>query len=373
MLLEDLARELVESTSDLIGGRVLNVMNAEGVIIASTETDRVGSFHQGAFEAVRSGKVVNIHADELERYPGSKEGCNMPLRINGAIIGVIGIYGNPDEIQDIAHLLGVYATKCYQLEAMMRPRLSESTLRSQLMLYLLSPSGESEFAIRNIIETLDLQIQFPACIAVISAPDGLALPGQSEELCQDLHTLNFLNKRTDIWSTADNRMVLLCSSCDQRSISALTPLTQMGKGYRISFGSRCYSLRDIPGAYQEASTLDRICAESVCDVEEISFKCRYMLSDSAAKEAGFLETLYQKLCQEVPAGDRRVLLESAACYYACDHSVSAAAQKQYVHKNTLQYRLKRLLAALELTDQPAFLQEYVIRLLLDYLLCKTRS
>ena len=36
MLLEELARELVPVTSQLLGGRTLNVMDTNGVIIAST-------------------------------------------------------------------------------------------------------------------------------------------------------------------------------------------------------------------------------------------------------------------------------------------------------------------------------------------------
>lgn len=84
MLLEELAKDMVEVTSALIGGRTINIMNTDGVIIASSERERIGSYHQGAREAVRTGKVVNIRKDQLDRYPGAKEGCNMPLQIGRA-------------------------------------------------------------------------------------------------------------------------------------------------------------------------------------------------------------------------------------------------------------------------------------------------
>ena len=67
MLLDELAKELVEVTSSLVGGRTINIMNPEGIIIASTEHERVGSFHQGAREAVRTGKIVNISKDQVDR------------------------------------------------------------------------------------------------------------------------------------------------------------------------------------------------------------------------------------------------------------------------------------------------------------------
>ena len=93
MLLEDMANEIVSFTSELVGGRTINVMNTDGIIVASTEKHRIGSFHQGALEAVRTGKPVAIRADQLAQYPGAKQGYNMPLRVNGAVIGVVGIFG----------------------------------------------------------------------------------------------------------------------------------------------------------------------------------------------------------------------------------------------------------------------------------------
>ena len=60
MLLDELAAELVEVTSSLVSGRTINVMDTEGIIVASTEKRRIGTFHQGAREAVLTGKLVNI-------------------------------------------------------------------------------------------------------------------------------------------------------------------------------------------------------------------------------------------------------------------------------------------------------------------------
>ena len=122
MLLDDLAKELVSFTSDLMEGRTINIMNTEGIIIASTEEHRIGSFHQGALEAARPGKPVAIEPDQLSRYPGAKQGYNMPITIEGEIIGVIGVFGNPSEIKPLARLLEVFAMKYYQLEVQIKFR-----------------------------------------------------------------------------------------------------------------------------------------------------------------------------------------------------------------------------------------------------------
>ena len=81
MLLENLAKELVEFTSGLVGGRTINVMNTDGIIIASTEPHRIGTFHQGALECIQTEKPVSISKEQLDRYPVAKQGYNMPLRV----------------------------------------------------------------------------------------------------------------------------------------------------------------------------------------------------------------------------------------------------------------------------------------------------
>lgn len=125
MLLEELAEDLVSATSGLLDGRIINIMNPDGIIIASTQPERIGTFHKGARDAAVSGKPVSIRPDQIQEYSGAREGYNMPLRVGGNIIGVVGIYGEPSEIRYLAHLVEVYTEKYYQLEALIRPQYAQ--------------------------------------------------------------------------------------------------------------------------------------------------------------------------------------------------------------------------------------------------------
>ena len=82
-----LAQDFVEATSLLVGQRTINIMDQKGIIIASTEKHRIGDFHQGASEVLATGKPVRIKKEDLPRYPGTKEGYNMPIFLNDEIIG----------------------------------------------------------------------------------------------------------------------------------------------------------------------------------------------------------------------------------------------------------------------------------------------
>lgn len=371
MLLEELANELVEVTSSLVGGRTINIMNTSGVIVASTEHERVGSYHQGAIEAIRTGKVVNIRRDQRDRYPGAKEGCNMPLRVNGRIIGVVGIFGDPEEIRDIAHLLEVYATKYYQMEAMLQPRLAENTLRSRLLTSLLSPASSAMSEVHSLAENLNIHFRFPVYTIVFSSGQRLSLPGNTERLCRKLEEQAFLKKQHDIWGTVDERLVLVCSELEGRSLHTLRSLT--GEGYRISLGMPCTNLWQIQNAYNQALILDLSGDSPYSDIRDPAARCRYMLSRTAGMEEPFLEEMYQKLTDAFGREDCAILLESIRTYYDCEKGVAAASRKLFIHKNTLQYRVRRVLDTLDMGKFPAFQQEYLIRLILAHVNRKSRS
>lgn len=364
MLLDELAKELVDGTSALVGGRIINIMDPDGIIIASTEPERVGSYHQGAKEAARTGKVVNIYANQLDRYPGAKEGCNMPLRLGGRIIGVVGIHGDPDQIQDMAHLLEVYATKYYQLEAMLRPRMAESAMRIQLLLNLIAPSGGAVSATHNLLEKLNITFQFPVNTVVISAKSGVKIPQSAERIHQLLDKLGFQRKACDLWGIVEGRMVLLCSQCSGRDICSLRALN--AEGYRVSLGTPSANLYDIQTAYDQASIIDSACGTDFNDIRQMDVCCRYLLRRTAVQESSFLDGLYQRLLDTYGKENCQVMLESTEAYYTCNRSVTAAAKQQFIHKNTLQYRVKRILETLDLGDLPDFLQEYLLRLVLEH-------
>lgn len=93
--------------------------------------------------------------------------------------------------------------------------------------------------------------------------------------------------------------------------------------------------------------------------------CAYLLAATAQREEEYLETLERKLAA-FSDDERWALLSTAQAYYEADRSVGQAAQAMFIHKNTLQYRVRRLLEALELTRCSPFQQEYLVRLLLEH-------
>lgn len=85
----------------------VNIMNQNGMIIAtSKEHNRLGNFHEIAYEMIKKNIQV-MEINDKEKYQGTKNGVNMLLYENGTPIGVIGITGNPDVVRNIANIIRV--------------------------------------------------------------------------------------------------------------------------------------------------------------------------------------------------------------------------------------------------------------------------
>ena len=79
-------------------------MDLNGVIIASTDPERVGQFHGGAARILRENlDELRIFSDD--EYEGSRKGTNFLLRVNDEPIGVLGITGNYEEILPFASVI----------------------------------------------------------------------------------------------------------------------------------------------------------------------------------------------------------------------------------------------------------------------------
>ena len=365
MLLDEMAKELVTSTSEIVGGRTINIMNTEGVIIASTEEQRIGTFHQGALDAVRTGKPVAIEPEEVHLYPGAKQGYNMPIRIDGEIIGVIGIFGTPSEIKPLAQLLEVFAVKYYQLEAMSVPRLAEMELRTRLLRNILYPTDMTFRNVRMLMKELNFELTFPAAVAVVSSAAEDPEPSWGAAFSAALLEGKIVFSEKDLWGVLNDSVVILSSGNDLAARLERSGILSKGAGYRACIGDICRDFRWIPRSFEQAVTLQSFSASAMTDISEPQNRCHYLIRHTADREAECLDVFLSRMEETCSAEEIRVMMKSAAVYYEESHSVAKASEKLFIHKNTLQYRMKKLESILDIAGWPEFRKEFLVRLLLE--------
>jgi len=366
MILEQIADELVHATSALLNGRTVNVMNPEGVIIASTEPERIGTVHSGAVEAVRTRRTVQIRPEDVPNYPGAKQGCNMPIKVNGEIYGVVGIFGNPEEIQDTARLFELYVSKYLEAEALALRKLKENDLRLELFRLLTVYTKANAAYARTLADSVHFRMEFPMQAAIVSLGEedfSAADPGFQAFLHSQIP-----NER-DLFCVDKNRLLILHIIKDDEPMTERYPLVEQlfAKGAnKVCVGSPVTKPEEIKQSYQEAKALLDCANERYMDVTHSLSRVRLEISLAAGREENYLKDRLATLRKEMKEEDVSQLLESARVYYRAERSVQRAAERLFIHKNTLQYRMKRLLEALDLEGESPFTQEFLVRMLLCY-------
>ncbi len=96
-----LAQQIVDTVKDVCGQNV-NFIDHTGIIYASTDEKRIGSFHEIGKQAAEKGEMMEVDTDSL--FAGTQKGVNLPVFHNGSFVAVIGISGPPDQVRKYAYL-----------------------------------------------------------------------------------------------------------------------------------------------------------------------------------------------------------------------------------------------------------------------------
>jgi carbohydrate diacid regulator len=85
------AADIVDQLSNLINLKI-NIVGSDAIIIANSDRERVGDFHEATQQIIQN-KLEELVAVTDDQFVGTHAGTNLPLVIDGQIIGVVGITG----------------------------------------------------------------------------------------------------------------------------------------------------------------------------------------------------------------------------------------------------------------------------------------
>ncbi|MEU6139639.1 sugar diacid recognition domain-containing protein [Streptomyces sp. NPDC047081] len=122
MLSPSLAQEIAADTSAVIGFNVL-ITDAEGMVIGSGDTSRVGSFHEASVEVVRTQEPATHTAAQAQQLQGVRPGCTLPLVTGGRAVGTVGITGTPAQVRRFGLLVKRQTEILLRESVMLRSRL----------------------------------------------------------------------------------------------------------------------------------------------------------------------------------------------------------------------------------------------------------
>ncbi|MGN0256610.1 MAG: CdaR family transcriptional regulator [Chordicoccus sp.] len=329
---ERTARQIVDTVKDVCGYNI-NFIRPDGMILASTNPERVGTYHEIGHKAAQTGQAIEVSANDS--FYGTQQGVNLPFSYHGEIKAVIGITGDPDEVRKYAYLA--------QRITGLLLREQEYDARSR------NAGAEIHYFVRSLVRAEPVNHDFYL--------DFLNAHGIDESV-KYMTVLVRLDRR---YNPANLSMV------EQEILSAFrqteSPLFtfEYPNEYILILREEKYRpweyrFRQIAEKYGELLKVGIGMSHSL-----IHQNRSYGEADIAVRAAGtrggyaeYSSLHLEILLASVPEDVRRQYAEKTAgklgdkdrqmleTYFACGCSLKEAAEKLFVHKNTLQYHLDRI-------------------------------
>ncbi|HAS63056.1 MAG TPA: XRE family transcriptional regulator [Vibrio sp.] len=353
---ETIARQIVERTMKIIPYSV-NVMDEFGRIIGSGDPTRLRQRHEGSILAIAEQRVVAIDSATAEHLKGVKPGINFPIIYQDKVIGVIGISGEPDAVQQYGELVKMTAELIVEQAALMSQVEWHKRHREELVMQLIQGAQLDDGQIRVIAERLDLDLSKPRIAAVVQVmPDEHSAPLSLAHLQQLVHLLEFPERDNlvGILSVSTNEVVVLkpielnksgwsVESERKRVTKLLKRVRQLGKfKIRIALGDYFAGSDGLSKSYQTAKlTLDTIGDQD----GEVFFYQNHrlpVLLSSLFEESWKVEQLKAPFDLLMQKDTKGTLVNTLKSYFAQNCDAYQTCQLLHIHRNTLRYRLERI-------------------------------
>lgn len=346
-----LAREIVGELSAVTALNI-NIMDDTGHIIASGDPARIGSYHEGADRIIKQG-LEELIITEGTPLTGTRPGLNYPIIIQGRSVGVLGITGRYGDIVDSARIIkrmtelylqNAHATEQKQFGVSVRNRYIDEWVNGDVK----SITGEFVDRGRALGFDITLPRRFMDCSVYSPKNDtGMdtmrGMERAEESIAQYITGLD----RNNLYFKSGASLVLsVTETSDQglrRIAEQLSALTAVLAGLRLAVGIDAgeepfYAART---ALHRARVANHACMRTHRWDLRFYNDLRMELIVEGMPDADKIEFV-----QRLFAGytnreivDAVILLEN---YYETEGSVSGTAERLYIHKNTLQYRIKKI-------------------------------
>jgi len=334
--------------------RDVNIMDENGVILASTNPARKGQLHQGAAQIIQKQlPSLTIWKDDPEQ--GVQRGINLPISQDGRLVGVIGITGDPAEVSSFGDIIKRMTE--IMMDGIRRQEQSDLLDRAKSLfvenwLFAQQPDW-SELEIRGRL--LGFDVNAPYTVALLELADHEAgRCARTEDLAEMRSSLTLRLVQNHLQDDSSHYcavirskiIVLLCRSSRQNSFTKITKICQDIESYyglRISGGISDSSKdpMDIRRCYLEAQTAGAVAAQStrnrVVFYDQVSLE--FIVRSIPLSIKRDLRNMVFSHCSDQ---EREEFIAAIRLYFELDGSISRCADRLFIHRNTFQYRMDQL-------------------------------
>ena len=146
------AAKIIEKLAEYTSYNI-NIMDEQGIIIASRDKSRIGAFHEIAYIIVTQ-KTPQIEVTEDDDYLGVRNGVNLALLYKNKIVGVLGITGPPEEVKSVALIIKMTVETMLEYEMLKETGVQRQDLESRFIHRLLYEEDVDKKELSGLAEQL---------------------------------------------------------------------------------------------------------------------------------------------------------------------------------------------------------------------------
>ncbi len=345
------ALKIVNEINTIIEQKV-NIMNKKGIIISSTDTDRVGQLHEGA-EKVINERLEMLIIENDNEYKGTKKGINFPIIVNNKIAGVIGITGEYDDIERYAKLIKrLTEILLYDASANEKRIIKQNIISNYLYEWICRSEKEinQEFIARGLELNIDILIR--RRIVTLSFENVTSENGSSmadhiiphaeralNELLYNINEKNLMIKTPThivccFTYMNDDKLIRLCKFIKET--------LEKKYGIKICMGidEDCEENTDVSLSYVKAKKALGYCVNNLMDILMYKNLNYEIFSDEVSNKSKreFIHRVFRSFTDS----EIKEAIYMIEALYRFSGSISLTSQYLHMHKNTLQYKLKKI-------------------------------
>ncbi|MDR6999891.1 sugar diacid recognition domain-containing protein [Neobacillus niacini] len=367
LLSVSLAKKIIDEVKKLFYEDIIMV-GVDGIIIVSTDAQRIGKYHEGAMISVKEKRRVIIKKEDEQYLQGAKAGINLPVFFLNNVIGVIGITGEPERVLPYGELLRkmteLLVQESYYSEQM---QWQSRMLEAFVFDWLHARDWSSTFVERAKILNIDLQAKRQLILVQVTEQQDFFF----KDIWQLTHVWNDPHDQDVLIHWGNDRLLIIRYVHQERERETITQKVKQFKAFIeetwktpviVGIGQDVDS-SELTKGYEQAERALSVALKKTSIVFEEDLRldiCLEEISIPTRKE------FTQRILQTVLTNEE--LLETFYTFFEQNMSLKLTASLQHIHINTLHYRIKKLeeLTGLNLKYFPDVVSLYLALYFLEH-------
>ncbi|KNZ41931.1 CdaR family transcriptional regulator [Acetobacterium bakii] len=321
------------------------VFNRKGIILAATEKDREGAFHEASYSMMQENKeMIIIQHEDVKNYLGVKCGIDIIVSHNHNVIGAIGITGLPEEVHSTAMLAKMTFEVMFDYDNFRKQTRQNNNKNEEFYGMLLASDPENTDKLNTLAKKLDIKndiLRIPIAITTTSSNENIVLTSIQKSLQFTNQDFAFISRKQTVvvfkslnepssdlfkeYRTAIfNFLFPICKTLEEKNVS-----------YNYYVGSFQKSFNNYHFAYKH-------CLWLIERHRSLSFFYDYV--DAYIQSVIPMQELngiYQVLGAVMDESMRKDFFELFTVLRDCNYNLVDSSRKLYIHKNTLIFRLSK--------------------------------